>query len=427
MFSKIDIVLDEVKKCGAAKASCKIVQSETKELNIEAGKITLMRTILNTSLMIKVITEDGALGTTSINSLLDEDIKKAAKEVCEMAKASKADEGNDISFIEEGENEFEFGPLECDNDLLYKRVMELLDVIKNEYPLIQLDLVFEFVNAQTWFKNTNDVEFKTRESNYGGYATFAAKDGEKSSSMCGVEFLLNDLDKPLIEVSRFRELLKETVEHINPRSIKDKFVGDIVFAPEMITELCDYFNGCFLNDTVMISKTSVLKDKLNEAVISPLITIYSNPVESKEYFITDDGFRAKDEVYVKDGVLKKFNLSLYGSKKTGFPMAYASGQNATISPGEAHYEDMIKGVKRGILLCRFSGGHPNENGDFSGVCKNSFYIEDGKVLYPINETMITANILEIFKNVDAVSSEVSGNDKVKSPWIRSKGINITSV
>ena len=162
-------------------------------------------------------------------------------------------------------------------------------------------------------------------------------------------------------------------------------------------------------------------------MVSPLVTIYENPEENKNYFITDDGFRAKNEVYVERGVLKKFSLSLYGSNKTDLPRALSSGECATVAPSETHFDDIIKGVKRGLLLCRFSGGNPNENGDFSGVAKNSFYIEDGKIMYPVNETMITGNILEIFKNVDAVSVEVSGSDRVKSPWIRSKGINITSV
>ncbi len=427
MFSKLDMALLEVKKCGAAKASCKIIRSEEKEFNVEASKITLMRTILDTSLMITAITEEGALGTATINSLLEEDIKQAAKEVYELAKASKPDVANDISSFEEGLEEYEFGSSDCDDDLLYMRVTELLDEIKRDYPLIQMDIIFGFNNIHSWYKNTNDVKFKTKRSSYTGYAMFVAKDKDKSSSMNGVEFYLNDLNKPLIEVPRFKDLLNETIEQLNPRSIKDKFIGDIVFTPEMTFEFVHYFKNVFLNDTPLISGTSVLKDKLNEAVISPLVTIYENPEESKAYFITQDGFRAKNEVYVKDGALKKFGLTLYGEKKTGFPHALSSGHLATMAKGKTPLCDLIKDVKRGILLCRFSGGNPSESGDFSGVAKNSFYIEDGKILYPINETMITGNILEIFKNIDAVSIETAENAIITSPWMRSKNINITSV
>ena len=35
----------------------------------------------------------------------------------------------------------------------------------------------------------------------------------------------------------------------------------------------------------------------------------------------------------------------------------------------------VDSIENGILVCRFSGGDPATNGDFSGVAKNSFYIK----------------------------------------------------
>ena len=76
-----------------------------------------------------------------------------------------------------------------------------------------------------------------------------------------------------------------------------------------------------------------------------------------------------------------------------------------VAPGEESLNTMIKGVKRGILLTRFSGGRPNRNGDFSGVAKNSFYLEDGEIKHPLTETMIAGNLAALFRNITAVSQE----------------------
>ena len=38
---------------------------------------------------------------------------------------------------------------------------------------------------------------------------------------------------------------------------------------------------------------------------------------------------------------------------------------------------MVKNIDRGLLVTRFSGGSPSDNGDFSGIAKNSFYIQNG--------------------------------------------------
>ena len=77
------------------------------------------------------------------------------------------------------------------------------------------------------------------------------------------------------------------------------------------------------------------------------------------------------------------------------------------------------------MLCRFSGGTPNNNGDFSGVAKNSYYIEDGKIKYPVIETMISANLVEMFKNIVAVSAERINFGNALLPWMLVSGITIS--
>ena len=74
-------------------------------------------------------------------------------------------------------------------------------------------------------------------------------------------------------------------------------------------------------------------------------------------------------------------------------------------------EDMIKEIDKGILLCRFSGGSPSDNGDFSGVAKNSFYIENGEVQYPISETMVSGNIVDMFQKVKHITTIAQNNEK----------------
>ena len=56
--------------------------------------------------------------------------------------------------------------------------------------------------------------------------------------------------------------------------------------------------------------------------------------------------------------------------------------NFVVPPGDTALDDIIASTEQGIVLGRFSGGMPNQNLDFSGVAKNSFYVEDGKVVAP---------------------------------------------
>ena len=86
---------------------------------------------------------------------------------------------------------------------------------------------------------------------------------------------------------------------------------------------------------------------------------------------------------------------------------------------------MISNIEKGILLARFSGGYPSSNGDFSGVAKNSYYIENGEIKYPITETMVSGNVTKMFTNIDAVSSDRIDFGGGILPWISFKGITVS--
>jgi len=83
---------------------------------------------------------------------------------------------------------------------------------------------------------------------------------------------------------------------------------------------------------------------------------------------------------------------------------------------------MIKKIKKGVFCARISYGSPNPNGDFSGVLKNSYYIEDGKIMYPISETMMTANVIDMFNNIESISKEECNFGSMKSPFMLIKDV-----
>ena len=82
-------------------------------------------------------------------------------------------------------------------------------------------------------------------------------------------------------------------------------------------------------------------------------------------------------------------------------------------------------MKRGLIVGGFSGGHPGANGEISGVAKNSFYIEDGKIKGAVMETMINGNLADIFQNVSAVSEELVCDGTSVLPYMACEGMIIS--
>ena len=176
----------------------------------------------------------------------------------------------------------------------------------------------------------------------------------------------------------------------------------------------------FVSDGVILEKTSIWLDKLEKQVADSRITISLCPGDSRivcgEKY-TYDGFRSQDYDLIKDGVLKSFMLSLYVSNKSGFAPAKNSSFSVIIEGGDTSYEDMIKNIKKGLIVGRFSGGQPGVNGDFSGVAKNSFLIEDGKVTGAVSETMINGNLAELLNNLVAISRETTADGTTVLPYM----------
>lgn len=99
--------------------------------------------------------------------------------------------------------------------------------------------------------------------------------------------------------------------------------------------------------------------------------------------------------------------------------------NVVMEPGEQSFEEMIASISRGLIVGGFSGGEPGANGEFSGVAKNAFYIENGKIIGAVSETMINGNLEDVFKNVTAISKEIISDGSMALPYMASSGIVIS--
>ena len=131
-----------------------------------------------------------------------------------------------------------------------------------------------------------------------------------------------------------------------------------------------------------------------------------------------------DTNIIENGVLQDFLVDFYISKKLGLPQT--GGRNNFVVPaGDTPFESLVGETQRGIILSRFSGGQPNNNLDFSGVAKNSFYVEDGEVRFPLIETMISGNFQELLKNIRAISRESVNSGGDQYPYLAASGITIS--
>ena len=202
----------------------------------------------------------------------------------------------------------------------------------------------------------------------------------------------------------------------------------MILTPEVATGFIGMIIGNYCSDGNIINGTSQWLDRIGEKVADESLTVRFDPFDERIVMgerATENGFLSEPVTVIEKGVLKTHKLSLYAANKTGRPVVKNTGFDLIVEPGTTSYADMIASVEKGIILGRFSGGDPGTNGEFSGVAKNSFLIENGKVKCAIAESMISGNLGDAIRNIRGISSEVICDGSCAVPFIAVDGIVIS--
>ncbi len=409
------------------KSQCYVSQSKKYELNLENGEMSLLRTTLDNTFGITII-NNHKKGNITLNKTDTQSVDDAIISIIDICESSEVDTAFDIAPFQQSKV-FALGDQAPDLDKMYDLLNQYAKEVKDKYPTIKLmDTAISFTLTKKYLMNSNGVDFTEALGTYNFSSVFAAKSGNKSSSFNYSGYYLRQLENDLLSYGSINKVLKETTEQIETNCIEGKFKGEVILSPDCMGEFISNYINTYLTDVPLISKTSLLKDKLNEQVANPIFTLHSKPRSekiTKGYNITGDGFEAEDMTIIDKGRLNSFVLSLYGANKTGLERSKNTGGCFIVDPGETSIEEMIKSVDKGVLVNRVSGGHPNDNGDLSVVLKNSYYIEHGEIKFPLNETMISLNLNEAFKNINQVSKETIDFGSDIFPYVKVKDVLIS--
>ena len=422
-----ELILAEIKAIGADEGECWVSRNALTEFSYELGKISMIRTVFTDNVNIKLL-KDQRKGTVSLNSFEAADIKEAVAEAWQAAQSATADEAEGIAELQENLS-FSSGEPKPDLDKMYIQLEDLLTACKKDYPLISFNSMgIEHNLTEQLYANSKGVRLSELSGKYQFSNIFMGTDGDKTSSFNYFGKIYQDPSIRLTDLNQARRLWKEAQEQIETEQFDGSFVGDLVITPGCLENFAFYIvEGC-LSDTALISGTSPWKDKLGQQVASPLFN-FSLAIESDELpggsVLNRDGYVAEEMDLIKNGVLTNFVLSRYGAAKTGLARSANTNPTLVIGSGDTPLEEMIAGVERGVLLGRFSGGSPSPSGDFSGVAKNSFLIENGKVSKALSEVMIAGNLGDLLRDTVAVSKERENSGYWLLPWLHTKNITIS--
>jgi PmbA protein len=120
-------------------------------------------------------------------------------------------------------------------------------------------------------------------------------------------------------------------------------------------------------------------------------------------------------VFIENGILKQYVLGLYSARRLNMQSTgNADGvHNLSVQSTVKDVHEMIGGIEKGFLVTDLMGqGVQILTGNYSRGAAG-FWIENGKIQYPVEGVTIAGNLRDMFKGILAVGGDANKNYSTK--------------
>ncbi len=430
-----DIIQQAIKR-GATDAEAIAIETTDFSVEVRLGEVEKLQEAASRGLGVRVL-YDGRQASCSTSDISPEGIEELIASAVEMARWTSVDESAVLPAREELAREV------ADLSLFDSAIAELSPERKIEMARAAEAAARNFdpriINSEGGSCSTTIGKITLVTS-----AGFA---GEYRGTLCGVVTAPIAKDGEQMQIGywgdgqRFlaaldspekigQEAARRAIRKLGGRKVATREVP-IVFEFGATEDLLgDFFEA--VEGGAIFRRSSFLVGQLGEQIASPLLTIVDDgtmrgAVGSKPF--DGEGLPTRRTVVVENGVLKsyllncytarKLNLSSTGNASRGLTGAPGVGiSNFFIAPGVYSPEEIIASVKDGFYVTEMIGfGFNPVTGDYSRGAAG-WWIEDGKLTFPVEEVTVAGNFKDMLKGIEMVGNDLRFRGKLAAPTIK---------
>ncbi len=218
-----------------------------------------------------------------------------------------------------------------------------------------------------------------------------------------------------------REAVDRALRGVEPRAIEPGEY-EVYLEPYAVVDMLDFFSYLSFGALPFMEKRSFMSGRIGERVMGENISIWDDGLSPASLPMAFDyeGVPKQRVDHIVNGVAKGVVWDTYHAGKQGaearstghaLPAGNTIGPmplHLFMAPGEASRDEMIAGMKRGLVISRFwytRTVHPL-NVVVTGMTRDgTFLVEDGKVVAPVKNMRFTQSYVEALNRADAVGRD----------------------
>ncbi len=177
-------------------------------------------------------------------------------------------------------------------------------------------------------------------------------------------------------------------------------------------------------------KQSFLDGMKGKQIASEKLTAIDDPSIKKglgSRHFDGEGLAAVKRPIIENGVLRNYFIDTYYGKKLEMEPTTGGASNLVFASGNQSPDEILKSLDKAIWVTGFIGGNSNNTtGDFSyGIMGQ--YIENGKIVHPVNEMNISGNALEFWKHLIEVGNDPFEYSSWRVPTMVFEGVEFSGL
>jgi PmbA protein len=432
-------LVDRCQQLGANKAEVFLQTSRNLSVRVRNGEIETVQEAASRGVGFRVFV-DGRMGFSHCNDFAELSLDDTIGKAVAFARLTSPDENNDLPADMphaeiDGMYDADIPGIPMDQKIGMAMEVERL-AMQDPRITHSSGASFGEGESEVFIGNSHGMLKSRKQSACTVGVSVVAEKGEERNT--GGEFssrrYFSDLESLEVIASRAAE---KAWEMLDPQMIRTQRAS-VIFDPAVGRSLLGGIIAA-INGERVLQGASFLRNSMDQQFAAALLTIIDDgtlPGGMGSTPFDGEGVPTSRRVLVENGVLRGFLHNTYSARRAGVASTGNASRggftslpgigthNLWVVPGDHNPEEIIANTTRGLLLKSVTGYGINPvNGNFSGGA-SGFWIENGKIAYPVKGLTIAGSASDILNGIDMVGNDTDMTRSFTSPTIRVREMQI---